>query len=77
MPAIEARRRRKVIAIPDERLWQPTTFRLRPYDEGDHRVATAGDHLATDSVDAQASWSSIRPCRLAGYQPWLTICSRL
>ncbi len=36
MPAIEARRRRKVIAIPDERLRQPTTFRLRPYDEGDH-----------------------------------------
>ena len=32
MPAIEARRRRKVIAIPDERLREPTTFRLRPYD---------------------------------------------
>jgi hypothetical protein len=36
MPAIEARRRRQVIAIPDERLRQPTTFRLRPYDGADH-----------------------------------------
>ncbi len=36
MPAIEARRRRKVIAIPESSLRGPTTFRLRPYDEADH-----------------------------------------
>jgi hypothetical protein len=36
MPAIEARRRRKVIAIPESSLRGPTTWRLRPYDDADH-----------------------------------------
>jgi Leucine-rich repeat (LRR) protein len=36
MPAIEVRRRRKVIAIPESSLRGPTTFRLRPYEEADH-----------------------------------------
>ncbi len=36
MPAIQARRRRKVIAIPEASLRGPTTFRLKPYDEADH-----------------------------------------
>jgi hypothetical protein len=36
MPAIQARRRRKVIAIPEESLRGPTTFRLKPYEETDH-----------------------------------------
>ena len=36
VPAIQARRRRKVIAIPEVSLRGPTTFRLKPYEEADH-----------------------------------------
>lgn len=36
MPAIEARRRRQIIALPEAAFRSPTTFRLRPYDEADH-----------------------------------------
>jgi hypothetical protein len=36
MPAIQARRRQKVIDIPEASLRGPLTFRLRPYDEADH-----------------------------------------
>ena len=50
MPAIEARRRRRVIAIPDERLRQPTTFRLRPYDEGDHQTFERPDQAHHEAL---------------------------
>jgi hypothetical protein len=36
IPAVQARRRQKVIAIPEVSLRGPMTFRLRPYDEADH-----------------------------------------
>jgi hypothetical protein len=45
MPAIEARRRRKVIAIPENSLRGPTTFRLRPYDEADHAAFDRPDNV--------------------------------
>jgi hypothetical protein len=36
IPAVQARRPQKVIAIPEVSLRGPMTFRLRPYDEADH-----------------------------------------
>lgn len=50
MPAIEARRRRKVIAIPEASLRGPTTFRLRPYDEADHAGFDRPDNVHHEAL---------------------------
>ena len=52
IPAIQARRRQKVIAIPEASLRGPMTFRLRPYDEADH----AGFDRPDRAHDAALRW---------------------
>jgi hypothetical protein len=50
MPSIEARRRRQIIAIPEEQFKSPTTFRLRPYDEADHAGFDRPDRAHHEAV---------------------------
>ena len=52
IPVIQARRRQKVIAIPEASLRGPMTFRLRPYDEADHAAFDRPDR----AHDAALRW---------------------
>src|SRR5687768_9908836 len=50
MPAIQARRQQKVIAIPEASLSGPTTFRLKPYDQADHDGFDRPDGAHTEAL---------------------------
>jgi hypothetical protein len=50
MPAIEQRRRARIIKLPEGALIGPKLFRLRPYDEGDHDAFDRPDAAHHDAL---------------------------